>query len=293
MPDYTNLINNLNRKLFFKFNKIKVTPAEGESKEKTVSEYLGPGGGFGFNQHYGGERYPGSHDRSADLDVPDVSGLDDDYVTHQPTHIKPDHDVKASKIDDDQNTQKEKENDKVVDLNPGEMREQDEELAPEPAIEEPAAEPDMGDVGADPGMGADPGIGDPGLGGDPNAMMPGEEEPKTPNELGRTYEMKKIYSRLVSMNEYLADERSPKILKTKLNIAKAIDLFSVIGANPDSYTEKIDEIIIGYYKFLEAAYKRIRSFYKLEAKRVGGTLPFENKEEQKDNTETDLEVTTI
>jgi ferredoxin-like protein FixX len=101
--------------------------------------------------------------------------------------------------------------------------------------------------------------------------------------------MKKIYSRLVSMNQYLADEQSPKIMKTKQNIAKAIDLFAVIGANPESYTEKIDDIIISYYKFLEAAYRRVKAFYKSEAQRVGG-YPFEKNEEQKNDKGTEVTI---
>jgi hypothetical protein len=124
-------------------------------------------------------------------------------------------------------------------------------------------------------------ISDPGM-GDPLAGIPGMEEPANSNELGRTYEMKKIYARLISMNEYLSDERSPRIMKTKISIAKAIDLFAVIGANPESYKDKIDDIIVSYYKFLEVAYQKVRAFYKAEAKRVGGSS-FNNNEEQKDD----------
>jgi hypothetical protein len=82
------------------------------------------------------------------------------------------------------------------------------------------------------------------------------------------------------MNQYLADEMSPKIYKTKQSIAKSIDLFAVIGANPESYTDRIDEIIVGYYKFLEAAYKIVKSYYKGESKNVGDTT-LEKNEEQK------------
>ena len=101
--------------------------------------------------------------------------------------------------------------------------------------------------------------------------------------------MKKIYTRLIAMNQYLADEYSPRVVKTKHNIAKAIDLFAVIGANPDSYKEKIDEIIVGYYKFLEAAYRKVKAFYKSEAQRVGG-LPSGNDEEQKDDTKVEVRI---
>ena len=57
MPDYNSIINNLNRKLFFKLNKIKVVPDEGE-KEQSLEEFMGGYvGGMGFSQHYGGLSY--------------------------------------------------------------------------------------------------------------------------------------------------------------------------------------------------------------------------------------------
>ncbi len=294
MPDYTNIINTLNKKILVKLNKVKFVPDEG-GEEVSVQEYTG---GMGFSQHYSMGHYGGnSHSRG--YDPRDAASQDKNYETHRPHQIVPDHmrpGDKRKKKDDEEEKH-------FVDLdpeeNPEEMTEQEGgDLAPDPGAEampkEEPAEPEMpenldagGDLG-DPGMGT-PGsdITDPGM-GDPNAVMPGEEPPKDPNELGRTYEMKKIYARLVSMNQYLADEQDQRIMKTKQSIAKAIDLFAVIGANPDSYKEKIDEIIVGYYKFLEAAYKRVRSFYKTESQKAGGAMPLDKKEEQ--TTETDTEV---
>lgn len=297
MQDYNQIINNMNRKIFFKLNKVKIVPDEEGSEPKTVEEYMGTGGGFGFSQHYGGDHY-GRNDRSSSLDVPNVASLDREYTTHRPHSIRPDHPVKKREQKKNEESGEEK---PLIDLAPDDedeiqVQEQDAEAAPaapEPPPEEPMPEemPEGGAEMEDPGMeagGMDPGMGDPGM-GDPMAGTPGEEEPKNPTELGRTYEMKKIYARLVSMNEYLADEMSPKILKAKRSIAKAIDLFAVIGANPDSYKERIDEIIISYYRFLEAAYKKVRAFYKSESKKVGGT-PLENNLEQNDKNKTEVRI---
>lgn len=252
MPDYTAVINNLNRKLFFKFTKIKVEPDKSESKPKRVEEYMSNT----FTMHYHGDKPTSTGNQ---IDVPNVAAVDTEYTTHQ-HYMQPE--------------KKTKEKDALVDIDGEEeedIREQDEgeadvpvEEAPPPSEELPPEEggPDETPEIGDPGMGGDAGMGlDPGM-GDPNAGMPGEQEPANPNELGRTYEMKKIYARLVSMNQYLSDERSPKILKTKQNIARAIDLFAIIGANPDSYTDRIDEIIVGYYKFLSAAYQKVKHFIK-------------------------------
>jgi hypothetical protein len=300
MSDFLNQINNINRKLFFKFSKIKVTPDEETKETKTIGEFTG---GMGFAQHYGGNSQSSHDTRNAGQN-------DKPYTTHRPHTIRPDHAVKQrpeKECPDDDPSCKDAEDDNggiVIDLSKakegldntseGQLQEVDE--VPEAMPEEPTATEgpppddmagvdDMGDMGGDPAMGD---MSDPGL-GDPNAGMPGEEPPKDPSELGRTYEMKKIYARLISMNEYLSDEMSPKIMKTKTNIAKAIDLFAVIGANPDSYKDRIDEIIIGYYKFLEAAYRRVKAFYKAEAKEAGG-IPLEKNEEQKDDEST-MEVT--
>lgn len=307
MSDYHKQIGNLNRKLFFKFNKIKVVPDE-KQDEKTIEEFVG---GMGFAQHYGGNS---STSPNSNRDVGNAAANDQAYTTHKPHAIIGDHPIKSRPEeecpDDDPscNDQEEDENTGGINIDIGKakqgigeaegdvpMPEPEPGATEDPPPEEMGAEPDMAGVddmgGGDPAMGD---MSDPGL-GDPNAGMPGEEPPKDPNELGRTYEMKKIYARLVSMNEYLADERSPKIVKTKTSIAKAIDLFAVIGANPESYKEKIDEIIVSYYKFLEAAYRRVKAFYKSEARRVGG-MPevedesFEKKEEQKDDMSTEVTI---
>lgn len=304
MPDYNSIINNLNRKLMLKLNKIRVIPDEGD-KEQSIEEFMGGYvGGMGFSQHYGGLSY------TQGTDPRDAKTFDHTYKTHTPATFRKDHQAKGGKP---KFKKKDEDEDKkhFVDLS-GESGEEDyeedmkmseiEALPAAPPPEGPEADPtatedtgaadeaggDFAPEGGDPGMGAGGDVTDPGL-GDPMAGMPGQEEPKDPNDLGRTYEMKKIYSRLVSMNQYLADEQDRRIMKTKQSIAKAIDLFAVIGANPESYKERIDEIIVGYYKFLEAAYKRVRSFYKLEAQRVGG-LPFEKNEEQKDDTPTEVTI---
>lgn len=306
MPDYNKVINNLNRKLLFKFTKIRVVPDEEGEKTKTIGELVsGPSSGFGFNFHYSGERYPGVNDKAKFNDPRDADAMDSDYTTHIPANIKPDHTPKGREegadceYEDESNDEDDNDSSIQIDLSSAKKGVTEAEgdipdapMPEEPAAEDPSAEPDMGDdMGGDPGMGDEgmPGgdMSDPGL-GDPTAGMPGEEPPKDPNELGRTYEMKKIYARLVSMNEYLADERSPRIVKTKISIAKAIDLFSIIGANPESYKEKIDEIIVSYYKFLEAAYRRVKAFYRGEVKRVGG-MPLTKNEEQKDDKS--MEVT--
>jgi hypothetical protein len=197
MPEYNNTINNLNRKLFFKFNKIKIKPLEDE-KETTVENYLT----HAFQHHYGGNRSIGTKDTGF-IDVPDVSAVDDEYTTNRPYHVKPDHNVKTrpqTNSEEDEEREKDLGNHPIeVDIDVGDVseggdlnrfdkenidlrekarkeflrrqksakekrnvREQGEEGMPDAAPEEPPAEePDMG---VEPDMGGDPGMGDAGMG---------------------------------------------------------------------------------------------------------------------------------
>lgn len=130
-----------------------------------------------------------------------------------------------------------------------------------------AAEPQAPEGDVDTGeMGGDAGgeMGDLGMGG-----MPGqeEEEPKTAGEIGRIYELKKIYARLTSIESYLAHESDSELLKIRTVISQAIELFEIISANFDSYKEKLDEIIVLYYKFLTEVYNTVRDHYKKHFKK--------------------------
>jgi hypothetical protein len=150
--------------------------------------------------------------------------------------------------------------------------------------EEAAADPDMsgaeadpeagGDMGADPSMGGDMGGGDmgadPSMGGDMGGMgdmgMAGQqEEEKTSSELGRIYELKKIYSRLTSIESYLSDESSKDLLEIRVTVSQSIELFEIISANFNSFKEKLDEIIITYYKFISEVYSSVRDYYKKQS----------------------------
>ena len=101
------------------------------------------------------------------------------------------------------------------------------------------------------------GMGKPGMG----LGIP-EEEPKEPKELGRIYELKKIYTRLVSIESYLSTSSDETLIKLRNYVSRAIELFQLLISNIDSYTDKIDNIIITFYKFLELVYNLLKQYYK-------------------------------
>jgi len=170
----------------------------------------------------GGDMY--TKDDSSDEDVPNVND-DTPYKTH---------------------------------WNPGtqesELLEQteDEEATPEEQADEMPPEEMPPEEGG--GEMADPGMGEEG--------MPGEEPPKDPRELGRTYELKKIYTRLVSIEAYLATTSDEELLILRTNVSKAIEMFQVLSSNITSFKEQIDDIIVIFYDFINTVYSILEKFYK-------------------------------
>jgi len=116
-------------------------------------------------------------------------------------------------------------------------------------------------LGADVSAGGVPGM-DVGMGA---GMGTGMGEPLvklTSTEVGRVYELKKIYSRLSSVESYLSRATDQSILELRKYVAQSIDLFEIVMANYDQFKENVDEIIIQYYEFLDVIYSSLRKFYK-------------------------------
>lgn len=109
----------------------------------------------------------------------------------------------------------------------------------------------------------------PPMGGDetmPEMGLPGEEDevPKDPETLGRIYELKKIYSRLTSIESFLNDVSEPMLLKLRNFVSESIELFQLMINNVDTFKDRIDEIIVLYYKFLKIVYELLKQFYENE-----------------------------
>ena len=89
----------------------------------------------------------------------------------------------------------------------------------------------------------------------------GEEEPKEPKEIGRIYELKRIYARLVSVESQLATSSDVVLLKLRKKVSQAIELFELLASNLDSYKDRMDDIIVMFYKFLTLVYDILRKYY--------------------------------
>lgn len=243
----------------------RVSSILSQLQDKLFSNYGKPidtegvlSGGPGFI-----DQYPPYTDdpQDDDIDVPNVP--DSVYTTHR-SFVLPVGTKRGNKLpfQTDENTiYEQSDKDEKVDA---EDKAAMAAAAGEEAAEEATGESDeeVGTAGSETGavQGMDAGLG-MGLG---MGMEP--EEVKTAGQLGRIYELKKLYARLTSIESYLSNESSSELLEIRNYVSQAIELFEIISANFDSYKDKLDEIIIIYYKFILEIYNNVQDFYKKELK---------------------------
>jgi hypothetical protein len=144
------------------------------------------------------------------------------YVTHIPLEQETIEEAKGQPPEDEEMPEEGEEE------NPEEGGEGEEEM-PEEGGEGEGGPPPEGMEGGDPGMGAE--------GGDPMAagQMPGAPPPLTTSQIGKVYELKKIYSRLSSVESFLSRTTDDKILEIRKMVSKAIDLFELVISNFEQY----------------------------------------------------------
>lgn len=119
-------------------------------------------------------------------------------------------------------------------------------------------------------MAGDQAMGGMGMpGGNMGMGMPDQEinMPKTDEQIGRIFELKKIYQRLLSLDSYLSFSSDPVLIKLRTFTSDAVELFEVVIANIMKYQDRIDDIIIIYYKFLSLLYNVIKVYYKRKSEK--------------------------
>ena len=104
--------------------------------------------------------------------------------------------------------------------------------------------------------------GEDAMGGMDGGMGMYGEEIKDRTDLGRTYELKKIYSRLISLESYLASSSSEELLIVRKYISQTLELFETLSANVKSFKDNLDEILVMFYNFINLIYVILEKFYK-------------------------------
>ena len=90
-----------------------------------------------------------------------------------------------------------------------------------------------------------------GLGGmDPMMMGMVGQQSLDPSSIGKVFILKKIYSRLISINSNLQHLCSPEFDELKSYVDESIDHFQNVIKNFDQFKDKLDDIITLYQKFL-------------------------------------------
>ena len=107
-------------------------------------------------------------------------------------------------------------------------------------------------------------------------MMPGEmgmmggmasSYEKDPETIGRIYELKKIYSRLLAIESFLSTACEDVLTKLREYVTKAIELFEVLIENINTFTKdlnKLNHIIILFYKLIDTIYTILRNYLKIK-----------------------------
>jgi hypothetical protein len=129
-----------------------------------------------------------------------------------------------------------------------------EQMQPEVGAEGEAIPGEEGTM--DPGMGGDPAMGGGGFG-----EMSGEEI-KTPSELGRIYELNKIYDRLYLINKFLENNPDHKLIKLRKMVGESFSIFRLVLNNLPSFKDKIDEVILVYYQFISSVVLMLEKYMK-------------------------------
>jgi len=136
-----------------------------------------------------------------------------------------------------------------------------------PTASEMPADPSMADPAAAGGAG---GADLAGMGGEMGGI-PGMEqtEPLTSTEIGRVYELKKIYSRLTSVESFLTETEGAdkSLLNLRKFVSQGINLFEVVIVNFTQFKDKVDPIIVTFYEFIDMVYGTLRKYYKNQSRR--------------------------
>jgi hypothetical protein len=107
----------------------------------------------------------------------------------------------------------------------------------------------------------------------------------SPRNIGRLYELNKIYFNLKTLDNFLLRLHDTEILKLRELVDEAIDIFKITVDNLQLYKGEIDNIIIAYYKFIKRLMLIIEKFY--EQKYIKGKKEKEDKKRNEDSNPED------
>jgi hypothetical protein len=96
--------------------------------------------------------------------------------------------------------------------------------------------------------------------------MMGMDQPQL-SDPGKGLELKKIFSRLLALQNFLSSSADQGLIVLRDYVSKAIELFRTVIDNLSSYKEKIDDIIVLFYDFIEKSYAVMKEYYRRKDER--------------------------
>jgi hypothetical protein len=267
MANPAEIFQTLNNQLFTKYftNNAEIE-IDGDkiSEDQASKRFLGH-----YLRRGRGEYKTGHGDEVLDVDTINAGDIDDDYVTNKPINLP-----EQIRSILDQGVPPEQFGAQAAGGNPEMQGTSPADVGAQAAGGDPGGgaidtPEEMGaqaaqpyEAGGIPDSTLQPGLGQP---------LPEEDVSKSPSDLGRVYELKKIYTRLTVIETFLSESSDPSLIETRNIVSKAIELFEILASNMASYKpprapeETLDEIIITYYRFLEKVYEGVAKYYKKQA----------------------------
>jgi hypothetical protein len=105
------------------------------------------------------------------------------------------------------------------------------------------------------------------MGMDPYAVGGMDPTQTQLSDPGKGLELKKIFSRLLALQNFLSSSTDQGLTVLKDYVLKAIELFRTVIDNLASYKEKIDDIIVLFYEFIERSYAVMKEYYRIKTER--------------------------
>lgn len=152
---------------------------------------------------------------------------------------------------------------------------------PDPSKENPGTSEENQEMGGgSDGAENEAGMGSPEeMGGDPSGG--GDTGETSLNDVGKMYELQQIHNRLIAIRNHLSIFVEKEFDEVKKSLSKAISLFDLIVENYAKYSDKVDDIIVMYYQFIQNIYevtkKKYKKYSKKNAKKKSGTTRYDQK----------------
>ena len=89
-----------------------------------------------------------------------------------------------------------------------------------------------------------------------------EDDNFSEKEIGRIYELKKLYARLLAILQYLRTSTDPALIALGNKVERVVDLFQLLADNLEKYVDDIDDIIVSLYQFVGTIYKFMAEYAK-------------------------------